>query len=102
MITTFTTEQFIRLAPRGLVVRYNDRILYHSSTLPSDTTPDELVDYPRPHLSSYMTSEEAHHYIVHYDYDTPSTMYDSWDIFQTGREVEVVTLPALTIYGRRS
>lgn len=103
MSTTFTVEQFVALAPRGLVVRCGSRTLFYSRTLSDEDLEDvDLLEHSLSFLADYVDPEASYHYMVRYDGDTPSTMYDSWDIFRSGYEVEVVSLPNTTIYRRHS
>lgn len=79
-------EYFIKMAPRGLVLRHGDRRLYYS-----DTPIDLDTSYTRPYLQPYMPAPKCYHYqVLWYDEETgdidnddgPGVMYDSWDLLR--------------------
>lgn len=79
-------EYFIKMAPRGLVIRYGNRRLYYS-----DTPIDLDTSYTRPYLQPYMPAPKCYHYqVLWYDEETgdidtdgeAGVMYDSWDLLR--------------------
>ena len=78
-------EYFIKMAPRGLVIRYGNRRLYYS-----DTPIDLDTSYTRAYLQPYMPALRCYHYqVLWYDEETGDidnnehgVMYDSWDLLR--------------------